>query len=849
MLKKVLSLMLTIGMLFSAIGSFASDAAVFGHVREDYEPEGTAISTVDEFVSMEPEKDYYLSSDIDFSGNTYAKNIYTKAFKGTLDGNGHALLGIEINGRNGDAGIFANGFAGTLKNLTIGSEKVPALVKSTGENYSVGAIAGTFGSGSHTRFENLCIYAEVRGDGKSAGFTSYINTGSIEIERCEVYGNVSGNPAAGFITLSNDSGAVDIDIKNSANYASISGKNLSAGGFFALSANVSGSRVCRLNITGCANFGAVSATDWRVGGIVGEFCEAKNSTLLIDHCFNLGAVTMSGGGGYAAGIAGGMAFDPPSGARTVRNSYNAGTVRNTVTGTAFEIAYSNSSSDKVTAEDNAYISGECDAAAKVESRNNRGAADISELLEILGAFPETADGVKFIADTSGTNGGYPMLSWQVSEHLNVKEYECGRKVCLDCGALLSAPSDENHSFKEETVGAEEYSDGYILEVCRYCSETAVKEGEACAHRIEPTDGVYVIATAGNLLWYMNSLKNRLLSGGERLMLDADIDLAGLPFCSIGSDASPFCGSFDGNYHKISGMDAEQGLFAALGNGAEVCRLAMIGAKVGTESARPAGTVAGRIGKGAVVSISDVSVTDSAVVCASDAGAVVGSSDGAAELIVNKCAVDKVEISGALAGGVVGNGNGSTLKNCYVNAQVKSSSGNSGTLACHTRTFTAKYCGYNSSMSASKKEGDPLSADKFASGEVAYRINSAGHTNCFGVSDGSTVLSLDRMKLLRVGALNVYTDKTLAPGDGVAAYTIGSTLVLVQKKNGQVRLVDSEIEVGGSPVAFSGLKLSGYVEKDGSYYTASNGAVMYIVTLDKAPESVRINGKALALTAV
>ena len=69
---------------------------------------------------MDAEGIYYLANDIDFAGTTYTKNIYPKAFKGVLDGNGHSLLGIIIQGKNSDAGIFANQFSGNSRRSSIG---------------------------------------------------------------------------------------------------------------------------------------------------------------------------------------------------------------------------------------------------------------------------------------------------------------------------------------------------------------------------------------------------------------------------------------------------------------------------------------------------------------------------------------------------------------------------------------------------------------------------------------------------------------------------------------------------------------------------------------------------------
>ena len=67
---------------------------------------------------------------------------------------------------------------------------------------------------------------------------------------------------------------------------------------------------------------------------------------------------MTGGGGFAAGIVGGMCFDAPTGARHIANVYNAGLIRNTDNNTrAYAIAFAHSQSDIVTVENAAYLEG------------------------------------------------------------------------------------------------------------------------------------------------------------------------------------------------------------------------------------------------------------------------------------------------------------------------------------------------------------------------------------------------------------------------------------------------------------------------------------------------------------
>ena len=154
-MKKFIAMILTIATTIGLCAGFTASASD--------QPIGTPVSTVSDFNNMKADGVYYLTNDIDFSAKTYSGNVYTKEFKGVLDGNGYALLGITIKASNGDTGIFSNGFNGTLKNLTIGSEEKPAQISSTGSSFSVAVVAGTMKSGA--TIDNCVIYADVKGDG------------------------------------------------------------------------------------------------------------------------------------------------------------------------------------------------------------------------------------------------------------------------------------------------------------------------------------------------------------------------------------------------------------------------------------------------------------------------------------------------------------------------------------------------------------------------------------------------------------------------------------------------------------------------------------------------------------
>ncbi|MBO7740789.1 MAG: hypothetical protein J6S34_04615 [Clostridia bacterium] len=809
------------------------------------QPAGTPISTVEEFLAMNPSGEYYLASDIDFSGKTYTKNLYTQNFSGVLDGNGHALLGITVSATNSDAGIFANGFHGTLKNLTFGSANAPVSVTSTGGGYSVAAMAGTMTGGA--TFDNVRIYANVKGDGKTAGFTSYMPNGKITITNCAVYGTVIGNPASGFLTMSND-GSCDVEIRDSANYADVTAQNASAGGFYSVAAATNGSRKTNMIITGCINYGSISATDWRVGGIVGEFNEEKTSSITIDYCYNMGFVTMKGGGGYAAGIVGGLSFDPSSGTRKISNVYNAGTVTNSGNPQrAYALCSSDKTSNNLSIVNGAYLAGSASNANtpcnNITATNVKEAADAAELLAIVSEYAPSAEGNVYIRDTALMNEGYPILARQALAHENVTTFDCGRKLCNDCHAIISSPEEENHTFEETSVQPDGYVDGYVIAVCSACGEEVLRAGTPSTYHVTPVDGVYSIASPDALKWYAANLNAGLLSGKESLKLAADLDLGGTAFTPIGTKKNPFCGMFDGDFHSIKGLkvtsDNVGGLFGYVGRGAVFTNLEFASAVITAKGS--AGALFGEAVNASVVTVENIALIGASVTSTEGAaGSLFGSCEFAIEVKATAVVSNKAVVNGVTAGGLIGNGNNAILKSAYVNANLTATDKTKvGSLAYYNGRFSATHSYYVRNQVAGVTNGTVISEEWFANGKAAYQLNAFENNFVFSVKDGATTLSKAPIRMVRLGGTKVYTDKTLSPKDKMAVYatevTGGVAVAFVIDPASKVRLYDLAITVKDGDktqtVTFADLTHDRALVVGDDYYTIENGMVLYTVTLD------------------
>ena len=120
MKRRIFTLLLVLAVMFTM--SFST-----GMVYAAETPEGTPVSTLEELKAIEndPYGKYYLTADIEIpEGFTLFKYEYPPktAFYGTLDGNGHKLIGITYNHNGGyiqGSALFGKCSGATFKNLTL----------------------------------------------------------------------------------------------------------------------------------------------------------------------------------------------------------------------------------------------------------------------------------------------------------------------------------------------------------------------------------------------------------------------------------------------------------------------------------------------------------------------------------------------------------------------------------------------------------------------------------------------------------------------------------------------------------------------------------------------------------
>lgn len=143
-----------------------------------------------------------LANNIDLNNEKWTPiGIYDNGathFKGTFDGQNHAVTGLKVEESNErGVGFFGKVYTGTIKNLT-----VEGSVNAPGCNYVGGIVGHGYATITNCAFKGTVVgggAAQVGGIAGSGGFT---------VDRCSVYGDVSaGCWAGGIVGNCQDGGA------------------------------------------------------------------------------------------------------------------------------------------------------------------------------------------------------------------------------------------------------------------------------------------------------------------------------------------------------------------------------------------------------------------------------------------------------------------------------------------------------------------------------------------------------------------------------------------------------------------------------------------------------------------
>ena len=479
-------------------------------------------------------------------------------YKGTFYGNGKTITNLYINASQTFMGLFGYTYQSTIKNLTFEYANV------TNTQDIIGILVG------------------------------YANTSTLQnikiSETCQIRGNYTGGIA----------GILDGNAYNCVNYATVQGKE-KVGGLFGSYQKTGNS------ITACANYGNVTATSQRVGGLVGDFSGGT-----IQDCANYGNVK---GANSVAGLAGyvhngkiqnvfsygnisatesthdiGMAFGYSkygdtegmvayySGAKLTANSQEI-TVKAFGSGNLSEDNATGFTETQLKSGVVAYL---LQQNASSEAKWGQNLANNGDSYPVIGSEHQVyADNLtlncktyKVVKGSLTNNPTSSAIRYQHGQTINhhaatnatcteaaTKEYW----QCQDCQRIYS----DSQLTKELTdvTDAEHPALGHTNNEDGYC--------DRCKHyvAVKPSEqnGVYLIAKPCHLAWFRDYVNGTIVDEGEvagtthssaSAMLTADIDLKNychaaedgkelLSWLPIGNSYDRWKGNMDGQGHTIS----------------------------------------------------------------------------------------------------------------------------------------------------------------------------------------------------------------------------------------------------------------------------------------------------------
>ena len=263
-------------------------------------------------------------------------------------------------------------------------------------------------------------------------------------------------------------------------------------------------------------------------------------------------------------------------------------------------------------------------------------------------------------------------------HSETARYWEKAKVLLDRLVGLQTPEQVE---KLDAVTGATLSSNAIKEAAKDVFRQAEsKETPVFASGSGTKSDPYLIRTAAQLQAFAAAVNGGTGYEGQYISLDADLDLTGTAWTPIGATGS-FNGSFNGNYHTITGMTigsesekasyTEAGLFGSVGKGAAIRNVGVINAAIynKTTTDPSVGLLAAGISENSIVEscwATGTIYSDTTSPYYSYVGGLVGSI-GIKSLICNSWTDVVVYAKGSsdsFVGGIVGDtGNNSAVVNC------------------------------------------------------------------------------------------------------------------------------------------------------------------------------------------
>ena len=483
-----------------------------------------------------------------------------KLYQGTFDGNGKTITNLYINASQVNMGLFGYTYGGTIKNLTFEYANV------TNTNNYAGVLVGKASGGSTLQNIKISNTCQIKGGQYTGGIAGYLDGNAYNCVNCAtVQGIQYIGGLCGYSRTGNSMTAC-------ANYGNVTASSLRVGG---LVGYFSGG-----TIQDCANYGDVKGTD-HVAGMAGYVKNGK-----IQNVFSYGNISVTT---KTQNV--GMVFGySSSGATEGLVAYYSG-AKLTVKGQEQTVkAFGNGtpSEDKATGFTEAQLKSGVVAYllqqnASSEAKWGQNLANDDDIYPVIGSEHQVyADNTTLNCKTykvvKGSFTNNPTSSAIRYQHGTIIHHVATDATCTEaatkeywqCQDCLKTYSDSQLTEELTDVTDAEYpalghtnnEDGY----CNRCKHyVAVKPSEQ--------NGVYLIAKPCHLAWFRDYVNGTIVDKGEAAgtthpsasaMLTADIDLKNychaaeggkelLSWIPIGNDNNRWAGNMDGQGHTISNL--------------------------------------------------------------------------------------------------------------------------------------------------------------------------------------------------------------------------------------------------------------------------------------------------------
>lgn len=697
-------------------------------------------------VTNYPTMDFQLTADIDMTGVSFSGLCSSSSpFKGTFDGNGHIIKGLSYNNTaTNNMGLFTATLGATIKKLGIEGANIVA-------NKEVGALIGLM----------------------SGGLVDQCYVSNSYIEGVDHVASIAGKIYGGAV------------VQNSYSSANVYSRSSQAGGIggVILDAN---SKVSKCYFSGKV---AIPTGNSRPGGIVALI--DNNSGITVEYCVNL-----------ASSIIGG------SNVRIIQNGSQS----------TYTLTSNYSLSSTIM---NTLGSPVLSTDANVAANKLHGANLPSDADALSSTFYSTTLGWDFTSVWKFLpSGGYPVLQWQTTPSVISVFQVPGTTISSSQGqvpfignkAVFANNTDLNNfivlsNAKNTCTFTSNNSKISIDANNKITFNSQVGSIETATINIVPKSGFvlgtgvssFTIALAPNpiAISTANDLQLAETYPNANFRLINNLDMSGVSFDGLCTEAAPFTGTFDGNGYVIKNVLNNTSGIKGIGlfnttQGATIKNLG-IESSTFTGTAQNVGGVIGTMRGGLIeqcyVSGSQINGYDHA---ASLVGGVNGYYDAALTgtgAVVRNCygSNNVVYSSSTQAGGLTGTVMKGTVDKCYFSGRVKCKAGRSVGLA-----------GYHDFSGA--VTGDVVVqncvnlSDSILSGNYATSYASSGVYTCRIFDNNSRVVTLANnysISTTLFGKLNTTTLKF----DNSTAPMIANTALTATGINGSNLTADADAKTG------------------------------------------------------